>query len=152
MWSQLTDLVLQQERAIELAAAFLLGTGSWGIVSTIRAAYRLRRQTPPPEAETTTPSHGAPGDVGEEVSAHPPPFAPEVPTEDEIFEPDLSALVEDEAFEPESAREITPAGPPLAGPTRTWWARLRDGLSRSSGSIGAAVGSTGRMSARGVFL
>jgi hypothetical protein len=40
MWSQLIDFVLQQERAIELAAAFLLGTGSWGIVSTIRAAYR----------------------------------------------------------------------------------------------------------------
>ncbi|MGH6846717.1 MAG: signal recognition particle-docking protein FtsY [Methylocella sp.] len=138
MWSQLIDFALQQERAIELAAAFLLGGGSWGIVSKTIQAYglRWRRQTPPPEAETATPSHGAPGRVGEEASAHPAPFAPEVAEEDEVLAPDLSALAEDEAFETESAREITPAGPPLAGPTRSWWTRLRDGLSRSSGSIG----------------
>jgi fused signal recognition particle receptor len=140
MWSQLIDFALQQERALELAAAFLLGGGSWGIVSTTIRAYRLRsrrRQTlPPEEAETATPSDEAPGGVGEEASAHPAPFAPEVAAKDEVFEPDLSALVEDEAFEPESARDITPVGPPLAGPTRSWWTRLRDGLSRSSGSIG----------------
>jgi len=144
MWSQLIDFVLQQERAIELAAAFLLGTGSWGIVSTtIRAAYRLRsrrRRTLPPEAETKAPSHEA-ADGGVEVApAHPAPFAPEVPAEGEVLEPDLSALVQDEAFEPESsARENAPGGPPLAGQTRSWWTRLRDGLSRSSGSIGEGL-------------
>jgi fused signal recognition particle receptor len=139
MWSQLIDFVLQQERAIELAAAFLLGAAYWGIVSiTIRAVYRWRsrrRQTPAPEGETATPSHGTQGS-GEEAPAHPAPFAPEVPAEDEVLEPDLSAPVQDEAFEPESAREKTPGGPPLAGQTRSWWTRLRDGLSRSSGSIG----------------
>ena len=122
MWSQLIDFVLQQERAIELAAAFLLGSGSWGIVSTaIRAAHRrrLRRgQTPPPEAETATPSRGARGG-GDEASV-----------------PDLSAPVQDEAFAPEfTAPESAPGGPPLAGQA-SWWTRLRDGLSRSSGSIG----------------
>jgi fused signal recognition particle receptor len=135
MWSQLIDFVLQQERVIELAAAFLLGTGSWGVVSTIRAAYRSRsrrRQPPPPEAETATPPHGTAG-AGEEAPAHPAPFVPEVLAEDEVFEPDLSALAQDEAFEP---REVTPGGPPLAEQERSWWTRLRDGLSRSSGSIG----------------
>ena len=141
MWSQLIDFVLQQERAIELAAAFLLGTGSWGIVSKIRAAYRLRSRrsgTPTPEAETATPSHEAPAGGGE-APAHPAPFALEVPAEDEALEADLSALV-DEAFEPESTRrENAPGGPPLAGQTRSWWTRLRDGLSRSSGSIGEGL-------------
>jgi fused signal recognition particle receptor len=138
MWSQLIDFVLQQERAIELAAAFLLGGGSWGIVSTTFRAYRLRSRrsgTPPPEAETPTPPHEAP--AGEEAPAHPAPFAPEVPAEDEVLEPDLSALVQDEAFEPESAaRESAPGGPPQ---TRSWWTRLRDGLARSSGSIGEGL-------------
>ena len=143
MWRQLIDFVLQQERAIELAAAFLLGGGSWGIVSsTIRAAYRRRarrRQTPPPEAEAASPLHGAPGGV-EVGPANPAPFAPEVPVEDEVLEPDLSALVQDEAFEPESiARESTPGGPPLARQKRRWWTRLRDGLSRSSGAIGEGL-------------
>ena len=137
MWDELIDFAMQ-ERTIELAAAFLLGAACWGIVSiTIRAAYRLlsrRRQTPPPEA-TATPPHGAPGG-GEEAPAHRALFPPEIPAEDEVFEPDLSALAHDEAFEPESAREITPAGPPLAGQKGSWWTRLRDGLSRSSGSIG----------------
>ncbi len=123
MWSQLIDFVLQQERAIELAAAFLLGSGSWGIVSTaIRAAHRRRSrrgQTPPPDAETATPSRVARGG-GEEASV-----------------PDLSAPVQDEAFAPEStAPESARGEPPLAGQTRSWWTRLRDGLSRSSGSIG----------------
>ena len=100
MWSQLIDFVLQQERAIELAAAFLLGSGSWGIVSTaIRAAHRRRSRqgrTPPPEAETATPSRGAQGG-GEEASV-----------------PDLSAPVQDEAFEPELPRaKVLPAGRPL---------------------------------------
>jgi fused signal recognition particle receptor len=137
MWSQLIDLVLQQERAIELVAAFLLGAGSWRTVTTaIRAAFKLRsrRQTSPPEVETATPSHEAPGG-GEVGPPHPAQFAPEVPTEDEVMEPDLSALVRDEAFEPEvTAREMTPGGPP-----RSWWTRLRDGLSRSSGSIGEGL-------------
>ena len=122
MWSQLIDFVLQQERAIELAAAFLLGSGSWGIVSTaIRAANRRRSrrgQTPPPDAETATPSRVARGG-GEEASV-----------------PDLSAPVQDEAFAPEyTARDSAPGGPPLAGQAN-WWTRLRDGLLRSSGSIG----------------
>jgi fused signal recognition particle receptor len=129
MWSQLIDFAVQQERAIELAAAFLLGAAYWGIVSTtIRVAHRWRsrrRQTP------------APGG-GEEAPAHPAPFAPEVPAEDEVLEPDLSALLQEEAFEPEStARESAPG--PLAGQTRSWWTRLRDGLSRSSGSIGEGL-------------
>jgi len=144
MWSQLIDFVLQQERAIELAAAFLLGTGSWPIVSTtIRAAYRLRsrrRQTPPPEAETATQDHEAPAGGGEVAPAHPAALAPGVPAEDEVLEPDLSALGQDEAFELEStARESAPGGPPLTGQTRSWWTRLRDGLSRSSGSIGEGL-------------
>jgi fused signal recognition particle receptor len=143
MWSQLIDFVLQQERAIELAAAFLLGTGSWGIVSTIRAAYRLRSRrsgTPPLEAESATPSHEAPAGGGDEAPAHPAPFAPDVPAEDEVLEPDLTAPARDEAFEPEStARASAPGGPPLAGQTRSWWTRLRDGLSRSSGSIGEGL-------------
>ncbi len=143
MWSQLIDFVLTQERAIELAAAFLLGTGSWGIVSsTIRAAYRRRSRrtlTPPPEAEAAIPSHGAPGG-GEEVPGHPAPFAIEVSAEDEVLEPDLSALAQDEAFEPEfSARETPPASPLPAGEKRSWWMRLREGLSRSSGSIGEGL-------------
>ena len=142
MWSQLIDFVLQQERAIELAAAFLLGTGSWGIVSsTIRAAYRRRsrrRLTPPSEAETATPSNEAPGG-GEIGPAHPASYAPEAPVEDEILEPDLSALAQDEAFEPEFTARETPGGPPLAGEMRSWWTRLRDGLSRSSGSIGEGL-------------
>jgi fused signal recognition particle receptor len=122
MWSQLIDFVLQQERAIELAAAFLLGAGGWGFVSTvIRAAHRRRSrrgQTPPPEAESVTPSRGARGG-GEEASV-----------------PDLRAPVQDEAFAPEStAPESAPGGPPLAGQA-SWLTRLRDGLSRSSGSIG----------------
>jgi fused signal recognition particle receptor len=124
MWGELIDFVLQQERAIELAAAFLLGTGSWGIVSTaIRAAHRRRRrQSPPPGAEMAPPSQGAPGG-GEEAPA-----------------PDLSALVQDEAFAPESnPRESAPSGPALAGQKRSWWTRLRDGLSRSSGSIGEGL-------------
>jgi fused signal recognition particle receptor len=142
MWSQLIDLVLQQERTIELVAAFLLGAGTWGTMTTaIRAAYRLRsrrRQTPPPEAETATPSQGASGGGGEVAPAHPAPLAPEVPAEDEVLEPDLSAPVQrDEAFEPEStARQSAPGELLLAGQTRSWWTRLRNGLSRSSGSIG----------------
>ncbi|MGA7386050.1 MAG: signal recognition particle-docking protein FtsY [Methylocella sp.] len=137
MWNQFIAFVLQQERAIELAAAFLLGTGSWGIVgTTIRAAFRLqsrRRQTPPP------PPHGAPGG-GEEVPAHPAQTAPEAPAEDEVLAPDLSALGQDEALEPElTARERAPGGPPLAGQKGGWWTRLRDGLSRSSGSIGEGL-------------
>ncbi|MDQ6704198.1 MAG: signal recognition particle-docking protein FtsY [Pseudomonadota bacterium] len=144
MWGGLIDFVLQQERAIELAAAFLLGTGSWGIVSTtIRAAYRWRsrrRRTPPPEVETAPPSHEAPAGGVELAPAHPAPIAPEVPTEDEALEPDLSAPVQDEAFEPEStARDSAPAVPPPAGQKRGWWTRLRDGLSRSSGSIGEGL-------------
>ncbi|HEX3494590.1 MAG TPA: hypothetical protein VHT48_04355, partial [Methylocella sp.] len=122
MWSQLIDLVLQQERAIELAAAFLLGAGSWGAVTTaIRAAYRLRsrRRQTPPEAETTTPSQGASGGGGEVAPAHPAPFAPKVPAEDEVLEPDLSAPVQqDEAFEPEStARQSAPGELLIAGQT-----------------------------------
>jgi fused signal recognition particle receptor len=144
MWSQLIDFVLQQERAIELAAAFLLGTGSWPIVSTtIRAAHRWRSrrsQTPPPEAEAATPSLGKPAGDGEEAPAHPAPFAAEAPAEGETLEPDLSALAQDEAFEPEStARESAPGRPPLAGQKQSWWTRLRDGLSRSSGSIGEGL-------------
>jgi large-conductance mechanosensitive channel len=43
MWGELIDFVLQQERTIELAAAFVLGAACWGIVSTtIRVAYRWR--------------------------------------------------------------------------------------------------------------
>jgi len=139
MWSQLIEFVLQQERAIELAAAFLLATGSWGIVSTIRAASRLRSRRsggPLPEAETATPSHETPAGGGGEAPAHPAPFAPEVPAENEVLEPDLSAPVQDEAFEPEfTARESAPGGLQK----RTWWTRLRDGLSRSSGSIGEGL-------------
>jgi fused signal recognition particle receptor len=142
-WSQLIDFALQQERTIELVAAFLLGAGSWGTVTTaIRAAYKLRsrrRKTPPPEAEIAAPSHEAPGG-GEAASAHPVPLAPEVPAEDEVLAPDPSALVQDEAFEPEfAAREITPGGPPFTGQMRSWWSRLRDGLSRSSSSIGEGL-------------
>ncbi|MGB6700427.1 MAG: signal recognition particle-docking protein FtsY [Methylocella sp.] len=127
MWSQLIDFVLQQQRAIELAAAFLLGSGSWGIVgTTIRAAYKMRSRrtlTSPPEAEAATPSHEAPAGGAEEAAA-----------------PALSALVQDEAFEPEStARESAPGGPPAAGQKRSWWTRLRDGLSRSSGPIGEGL-------------
>jgi fused signal recognition particle receptor len=134
MWSQLIEFALQQERVIELAAAFLLGGGSWGIVSqTIRA---LRRQTPPAEAETATPPDVSP-DGGEEAPAHSAPFPPEIAAEDEALEPDLSTLGQDEAFEPDSPpREKAPVAPPLADPVRSWWTRLRDGLSRSSGSIG----------------
>jgi fused signal recognition particle receptor len=134
MWGQLIEFTLQQERAIELAAAFLLGGGSWGIVSqTIKALWR---QPPPAEAEPATPPGVAP-DGGEEAPAHSAPFPPEVAAEDEALEPDLSNLGQDEAFEPDSpAREKTPVAPPLADPKRSWWTRLRDGLSRSSGSIG----------------
>ncbi|MGH6795994.1 MAG: signal recognition particle-docking protein FtsY, partial [Methylocella sp.] len=144
MWSQLIDFVLAQQKAIEIAAAFLLGSGSWGIVSTtIQAASRLRsrrRQTPLPEADTATPSHEAPDGAGEVASAHPAPFPPEVPAEVEALKPNLSALVQDEAFEPEpAAREIAPVSPPLALETPSWWTRLRDGLSRSSGSIGEGL-------------
>ncbi|MGH6857095.1 MAG: signal recognition particle receptor subunit alpha, partial [Methylocella sp.] len=143
MWSTLIDFVLQQERAIEIAAAFLLGTGSWGIVSTtIQTAYKLRsrrRQTATPEAESATPPHEALGDA-EEDPADLARFAREVPAEDEALEPDLSGPVQDEAFEPEpAAREIAPAGPPLAGEKPSWWTRLRDGLSRSSGSSGEGL-------------
>ena len=56
------------------------------------------------------------------------------------MEPDLSAPVQDEAFEPEfSVHEVAPGGPPLAGQTRSWWTRLREGLSRSSGSMGEGL-------------
>jgi large-conductance mechanosensitive channel len=42
MWSELLDLAMQ-DATIELAAAFVLVTASWAIVSaTIRTAYRLR--------------------------------------------------------------------------------------------------------------
>ncbi|MGQ0444846.1 MAG: signal recognition particle-docking protein FtsY [Beijerinckiaceae bacterium] len=140
MWSQLIDFAVGHERAIELAAAFLLGAAYWWIVSaTVRVVYRWRsrrRQTPPPEAQIAAPSHEAPGG-GAVVPAHSAPFAPEIPAEDEALEPDLSAPVQDEVVEPDSpAREKTPVAPPLAEPTRSWWTRLRDGLSRSSGSIG----------------
>lgn len=145
MWGKLIDFAMQQmqqERTIELAAAFLLGAVCWGIVSTtIRTVFRWRsrrRRAPRPEALTAAPSHGAPGGEGEEASAHPAIFPPKVPAEDEeVLGPDLSAPVQDEAFEPESpAREITSGRPPLAGQKSSWWTRLRDGLSRSSGSIG----------------
>jgi fused signal recognition particle receptor len=139
-WSQLIDIVLQQERTIELVAAFVLGAGSWGIVTAaIRAAFKLRsrrRQTPRQNEETATQSHEAP--TSGEVA--PAPFAPEVPANDEVLQPYLSGLVRDEAFEPEFiAPEITPGGPPLAGQGRSWWTRLREGLSRSSGSIGEGL-------------
>jgi fused signal recognition particle receptor len=132
MWNQLIGFVLQQERAIELTAVFLLGGGSWGIVSETIRAYRLRwrRETP----ETATSSDGAPG--GEEALVLPAPSPPEGPAEEEVLEPELSALGQDEAFEPESLREKTAVVPPLAEAKRSWWTRLRDGLSRSSGSIG----------------
>src|ERR1700746_992074 len=101
MWNQLIDFVLQQERAIELIAAFLLGAGSWAtLTAAIRAAFKLRsrrRQTPPQNEETATPSQEAPPS-GEVAPAHPAPFAPEVPANEEVLEPDLSALVRDEAF------------------------------------------------------
>ena len=45
-------------------------------------------------------------------------------------------IVED-AFTIEAEPE--PAEPP-AGPRRSWWSRLREGLSRSSGSIGTGIG------------
>jgi fused signal recognition particle receptor len=141
MWSELLDLAMQ-DTTIELAAAFVLGTASWAIVSTtIRTAYRLRsrrKRTPPPETEPATPSHQAPaGGVGK-VPAFPAPFDPEVPAENEVSESDLSAPVQDEASEPEStARDMAPVEPVV--PNRSWWARLRDGLSRSSGSIGAGL-------------
>ena len=141
MWSELLDFAMQ-DTTIELAAAFVLGTASWAIVSTtIRTAYKLRsrrKRTPPPEAEAATPSHEAPAGGVEEAPAHPAPFDPEVPAEDEVLESDLSAPVQDEAFEPQStARDMAPAEPVV--PNRSWWARLRDGLSRSSGSIGAGL-------------
>jgi fused signal recognition particle receptor len=156
MWRVLFDFVLQQERAIELAAAFLLGTGSWPIVSTtIRAAFKLRsrqRQTLPPEAETATPFHGAPAADGEVAPVHPATLAPEPPAEDEVLEPyvsavgqdevlepHVSALGQDEAFELESARETAPEALPLSREKWSWWTRLRDGLSRSSGSIGEGL-------------
>ncbi|MGH6836728.1 MAG: signal recognition particle-docking protein FtsY [Methylocella sp.] len=141
MWPQLIEFVLQQERAIELAGAFLLGSGSWGIVSTTIRSYRsrlARTRSPPPEAETATPSHEAPAG-GEEATAHPAPFAPEVAAADEVLAPDLSALGQEEAFEQDSAPEMTSAGPPRAEQARSWWTQLRDGLSRSSGSIGEGL-------------
>ncbi len=144
MWSQLTEFVLQQERALELAAAFLLGTGSWQIVSTtVRAAFKWRSQrkkNSPPEAEIAPPTEEA-TDGGAVVPADPAPIAAEVPAEDEVLEPDLSAQAQDEAFEPEfSVHEVAPpGGPPFAGETRSWWTRLREGLSRSSGSMGEGL-------------
>ncbi|MGH6813340.1 MAG: signal recognition particle-docking protein FtsY [Methylocella sp.] len=139
MWNQLIDFVLQQQRTIEIAAAFLLGTGSWGIVSTtIRAASRLRWRQTPPEAESATPPREAPPG-GEEAPAHPALFAPGIPAEDEVLTPDLPSLGQDEAFEPETALEIPPGRPPLAEQKRSWLTRLRDGLSRSSGSIGEGL-------------
>jgi len=141
MWSELLDLAMQ-DTTIELAAAFVLGTASWAIVSaTIRTAYRLRSQrkrTSPPEAETTTPSHEAPAGGVEEAPVHAAALDTEVPADDGVLESDFSAPVQDEAFEPDpTARDMAPAEPVV--PNRSWWARLRDGLSRTSGSIGASL-------------
>ena len=101
MWSQLTDFVLQQERAIELAAAFILGGVYWGTLSiTIRAAYRWRSQrkkTPPPEAEIAPPTEEA-TDGGAVVPADPASIAAEVPADDEILQPELSSPVQDGSF------------------------------------------------------
>jgi fused signal recognition particle receptor len=138
MWRQLIDFVLQQERTIELVASFLLGAGGWGTVTAAIRAYKLRR-TRPRKVETATPCHEAPGG-GEAAAARPAPSAPDVPAVDEVLEPRPSPVVRDEAFEPEfTAREITPGGRLLAGQKRSWWTRLRDGLSRSSGSIGEGL-------------
>ena len=38
-----------------------------------------------------------------------------------------------------TARASAHGGPPLGAQTRSWWTRLRDGLSRSSGSIGEGL-------------
>ena len=89
MWSELLDLAMQ-DATIELAAAFVLVTASWAIVSaTIRTAYRLRsrrKRTPPPEAEATTPSHEAPASGVEEAPVHTAALDTEVPAEDGVLE------------------------------------------------------------------
>jgi len=64
------------------------------------------------------------------------------PVEDEILFKDFTAEAAPDVLEPDlPLSETASGGPPALGQKRSWWTRLRDGLSRSSGSIGEGLAS-----------
>jgi fused signal recognition particle receptor len=74
-----------------------------------------------------------------EVPASPEvPADPEIAADNEVSEAGAFVPAQDEAFEPDSISRGT--APVESGtPKRSWWSRLREGLARSSGSIGASL-------------
>ena len=143
MWELISIAV--QDTTVEIAAAFVLGTASLAVMSsTIRgtASRWLWRKTEtlPPDAETAAASEETPVGGVEETLAHSAPFDPGVPAVNKFLEFDLSVSGQDVAFAPESTvRDLDLEGPPAGGQRSSWWARLREGLSRSSGSIGEGL-------------
>jgi fused signal recognition particle receptor len=62
------------------------------------------------------------------------------PAEDEVLQQGLAPEVAPEVLEPDPPPGGTASvGPPAPEQKRSWWARLRSGLSRSSGSIGEGL-------------
>jgi fused signal recognition particle receptor len=62
------------------------------------------------------------------------------PAEDEVLEQDFTAEPAPDVLEPNPPLgETASGGPPALGHKRSWWTRLRSGLSRSSGSIGEGL-------------
>jgi SRP54-type protein, GTPase domain len=60
--------------------------------------------------------------------------------EDEVLQQDFAAKAADDVLVTDSYPGETDSTGPLAlGQKRSWWTRLRDGLSRSSGSIGEGL-------------
>jgi fused signal recognition particle receptor len=62
------------------------------------------------------------------------------PAENEVLQQDFTAGAAPDVLEPDlPLGETASGGQPPLGQKRSWWARLRDGLSRSSGSIGEGL-------------
>ena len=73
-------------------------------------------------------------------SAETPPAVPGALAEDEVLEQDFAAEAADHVLATDSYPDETDSAGPLAlGQKRSWWTPLRDGLSRSSGSIGESL-------------
>src|SRR5215204_4328012 len=90
----------------------------------------FRRGTPVEEEEKGTQERTEPGGPVADSPAAEDTAAPNVPAEA------LDPIAQTESFE--SLPPALPVEPPTA-PARSWWNRLRDGLSRSSSAIGKGI-------------